>query len=303
MSSNRYIPRCIHHHIRTYMQTPDTNVQPKFQSLHFSPHYLNLPLLTLPLPLRPLNHHYYFLHLLHLGILAFRIPLPCLQHQNPHQNECQNRIAGTQHPQRVLPPKHHRPRQRPLVHRPLPGPILHIRPCTSAHCPHPFDNIRNVDARADDIQRKRRAVEKDIGFRRPKELDEESEEAEEDDDVEEASDERRRLVDEAQVGFELVVVRGRDRRGGPEEGEVVGEGGKEDAEEEAGCCGGAVSLWVKEEGLRGRHTADDEEGGERAGPLVVAGARGFRPVYPPRHGCVGSNCWRAERGNVAATQD
>jgi hypothetical protein len=49
-------------------------------------------------------------------------------------------------------------------------------------------------------------------------------------------------VQEAQVRLQLVVVGGLDRVGGPKEGEVVGEGGEEDAEEEADGCFGRVSV-------------------------------------------------------------
>jgi hypothetical protein len=53
--------------------------------------------------------------------------------------------------------------------------------------------------------------------------------------VQHAGDERRGLVHEAQVRLEVVEVGrvGADGVRGPEEGEVVGEGGEEDAEEEA----------------------------------------------------------------------
>jgi hypothetical protein len=45
------------------------------------------------------------------------------------------------------------------------------------------------------------------------------------------------VVEELEIGFDGVEVRGRDGRGGPEEGIVVGEEGEEEAEEEGGCCG------------------------------------------------------------------
>ena len=43
-------------------------------------------------------------------------------------------------------------------------------------------------------------------------------------------------MEEAQVGFEVVVVRGWGWRGGPEDWVVVGEEGEDYAEEEACCC-------------------------------------------------------------------
>jgi hypothetical protein len=56
--------------------------------------------------------------------------------------------------------------------------------------------------------------------------------------VQDARDERRRGVQQAQVRFQRQPVWVRRRRGGPEDGVVVGEEGEEDAEEEGrryGC--------------------------------------------------------------------
>lgn len=93
---------------------------------------------------------------------------------------------------------------------------------------------------------------------------------------------------QAQVGFEVREVGGGERVRGPEEGVVVGEGGEEDAEEEADGWweGGLVLNGLGGEG--GRRTADDEKGGEGAGAAVVFGAGGLGPVDPlGGHGCGG----------------
>jgi hypothetical protein len=53
--------------------------------------------------------------------------------------------------------------------------------------------------------------------------------------VEDAWDEWGGGVEEAEVGFQVVIVRGWGWNGGPEDWVVVGEEGEDDAQEEA-CC-------------------------------------------------------------------
>ena len=80
--------------------------------------------------------------------------------------------------------------------------------------------------------------------------------------MQDAGDQRRRGVQELQVRLEVVIMRGRGRRGRPQNRVVVGEEGEDDAEEEAGGC-----CWWLEEGIVGvevtGRTAHDEKGRER----------------------------------------
>lgn len=64
--------------------------------------------------------------------------------------------------------------------------------------------------------------------------------------MQDARDDGRRGVQEAEVRFQFDEVGGGCGHGGPEEGEVVGEGGEEDAEEEGRRCVGRLV------GVRGR---------------------------------------------------
>ncbi len=93
------------------------------------------------------------------------------------------------------------------MRRPLKGGVI---PDAGAHSAHALDNIGDVDACADDVENQGCAVKEDVRLGRAEELGEKAEEAEEDDDVEQARDERGGLVDEAEVGLELVEVFGGD---------------------------------------------------------------------------------------------
>lgn len=61
--------------------------------------------------------------------------------------------------------------------------------------------------------------------------------------MEELGDERGRVVEQFEVLFEEVQMRGGRGLRGPEERVVVGEEGEEDAEEEGGCCGRKALGW------------------------------------------------------------
>lgn len=104
-----------------------------------------------------------------------------------------------------------------------------------------LDDVGDVHGDTAHVEDQGGAVEEHVRFRGPVEFCDETGQTEEDDDVEDPRDQRRRGVEEAQVGFEVVVVAGGCRGRGPEEGIVVGEEGEDDAEEEA-CC--YVSLRV-----------------------------------------------------------
>ena len=188
------------------------------------------PPLTPPLILFPRNDSGDVLGLL----LPLGIPLAGLQDQDADQDKRQDGVARAQHLEGVLPPQNHLARQGSVVRD---APELGVRvPGAGRDGAHALDDVGDVDAHADDVQDQGGAVEEHVGLAGAEELDEEAEEADRDDDVEEAPDQGGRLVDEAEVRLELVVVRGRDGVRGPEEGEVVGEGGEEDAEEEADGC-------------------------------------------------------------------
>ena len=177
-------------------------------------------LLALPSCLLPLL----LLELLHLVLLfTLRIPLPRLQDQDAHQHKRQDRIARRQDPQAVFPPNSDI------------GIALLLPVNAKRHNSQPLDDVGDVHDDAHDVQNQRRAVEEEVRLGRLEELDEEAEEADGDGDVQDARDERRRGVDELQVRFQLVIVRGGGFVRRPQEGVVVGEGGKEHAEEEA-CC-------------------------------------------------------------------
>ncbi len=186
-----------------------------------------------------------------------------------------------------------------------------------------LDDVGDVDADADDVEHERRAVEQHVALGGLEQLDEEAAEAGADHDAQHARDEGRRLVHELEVRLQLVEVRGRDGVRGPEEREVIGELGEEDAEEEAhGCAedmGYMVSLALglrpaasRVGGRRGADrnagspagetgcgtrdatrrrggfwllTPDDHEGRKGRGAAVVLGPHVLGPIYPfVRHG-------------------
>lgn len=60
--------------------------------------------------------------------------------------------------------------------------------------------------------------------------------------MQDARDERGRGVQEAQVCFQVVIVRCWGRDGRPQDGVVVGEEGEDDAQEEAGCWLGGLGV-------------------------------------------------------------
>ena len=114
---------------------------------------------------------------------------------------------------------------------------IRLMPDPRADGAHALDDIRDIHTHSDDIEHQRGAIKQDVGLGRAEELDEEAEESDKGHYVEETGDEGGRLVDEAEVGLELVEVGVWDGVGGPEEREVVREGREEDAEEEADGCG------------------------------------------------------------------
>lgn len=179
-----------------------------------------------------------------LRVLALRVPLAGLQHQHADQHEGQDRVAGREDLEAVLAAEDlfavfafDGLLRRSAVDggrgcgaRGQLGTVL-----PAADEAEPFDDVGDVDGDAAHVQDEGRAVEEHVGLRGAVQLRDQAGQAEEDDDVEDARDQGRGGVEEAQVGFEQVVVRGRGGLGGPEEGVVVGEEGEDDAEEEAGC--------------------------------------------------------------------
>lgn len=156
-------------------------------------------------------------------------------------------------------------------------------PVTTRDHAQALDDVGDIDADANDVEHERCTVEEDVCFRGLEELDKEAQEADGGDDVQQAGDERRRLVKKAQVGFQLVVVGIGYRIGSPEEREVVGKGGEENAEKEAhGCDVLAGSRNEGRVGSEDRLTPDDEESRKGAGSAVVLGPGGLAWCYP-RH--------------------
>lgn len=88
--------------------------------------------------------------------------------------------------------------------------------------------------------------------------------------MQDAWDERGRGVQEAEMRFEVVIVRGRGQHCGPQDRVIVREEGEDDAQEETGCwLGGLVyyslvaSLPLGSGETGDGLTADDEESRER----------------------------------------
>lgn len=164
-----------------------------------------------------------------IQLLALSIPLARLEDQHTHEDQDENGVTCGHDLQTILPAQHDLTRQRPLV------PFLEssIGPDIAGNGPQALDNIGDIDADPDDEQHERGAVKEHVALGRLEQLDEEAQEADGHDDVQQAGDQRRRLVQELEVDLELVKEGGRDRVGGPEEGVVVGELGKDDAQEEA----------------------------------------------------------------------
>ena len=103
----------------------------------------------------------------------------------------------------------------------------------------PWDDVGDVDDDGDHVEDEATAVEEDVGFGGFVQFDDETEEADGHHHVQHAGDEGGGVVEEFEVGFEDLVVRGEEFGGrvGPQERVVVGQEGEEDAQEEGGCCG------------------------------------------------------------------
>ena len=168
-----------------------------------------------------------------LCILPLGIPLSRLQHQHTYKHERQYRITGSHDLQSIVPS------QRPLLSRQH---ALHADSQLPLHefsivfpardDPHALDNVGNVYDDTADVEGEAGAVEKHVRLAGFVELDEETEEAGRDDDVEDPCDNRGRVVQEAEVVFEVVEGFGGAGCCGPEDGVIVGEEGEADAEEE-----------------------------------------------------------------------
>lgn len=173
-----------------------------------------------------------------LSLLPLSVPLPSLQHQDSHQDQGENSVTRSQHPQAIIST------ERDL----LPG--LDARDAdgqfaldelavigAAADDAQTLDDVGQVDNNAAHVEHEAGAVEQRVRLRRPVQLDEEAQEPDADDDVQDARNDGRRCVQEREVRFEHGEVRGRRWRCGPEERVVVGEEREEDAEEEGRCCG------------------------------------------------------------------
>ena len=166
-------------------------------------------------------------------LLRLGVPLASLQDKDSNQDHGQNGVASAEHLHGILPAENDLASDGAVVLDARE--VFHV-PDASGDGAHSLDDVARVDADANDVQDERRAVEQHVGLGRAEELHEKAEKAHEDDDVEDARDGGRRGVQELYVRLEKVVVRSLRRLRGPEQREVIGKLGKENAQEETDSC-------------------------------------------------------------------
>lgn len=166
-----------------------------------------------------------------LGLLiigTLRIPLPSLKNKHADEHESEDCVAGSQDLEAILPAEHNLTLIPPLT-RMLPLVLLPHAICDGAQA---SNRVGGVDGEGDKVEDEAGAVEEEVGLAGAPHLDEDADKDDEEHDVQHAADERWRIMHELEVRLVLVEVGRRSGRLVPEQREVVGEHGKEDAEEE-----------------------------------------------------------------------
>jgi hypothetical protein len=164
-----------------------------------------------------------------LLILSLRIPLTSLEDQDTDQDQSKNSVARSQYFETVFTAEN--------LLRVVLGSRSQLRAIhATAHEPETLDDVGDVDGDTAHIQDQTSTIEEHVGLGRLVQLREHSGNANENDNVQDAGDQGRRGMEEAQVGFEIVIVRRRSGFARPEQRIVVREQREDDPEEEACCC-------------------------------------------------------------------
>lgn len=159
-----------------------------------------------------------------LFVLPLGIPLTSLENQHTDQDEGENGVASSENFEAIFPTKN------------LFGVLfgwgqVDTVPSASNETKS-LDNIGNVNSHTTDIENQARAIKEHVRLGRFVQLCNHAGKPDEDDDMQYTWNQRWRSVEEAQVSFEVVIVRGRRGLPSPEQRIVIREKREDDSQEE-----------------------------------------------------------------------